>query len=99
MTAEIQIGKSHYKIACEEHEKEKLQNLAERLNRRMDELTKSLKVSDEKMLLVMSALAMEEELRIEEEKFGADEVFDSISNNIDNISNYIEKLTKKIQKF
>lgn len=100
MITEVQIGKSHYKIACEEDEREKLKNLTERLNRRMKELEKSLTIADEKMLLVMAALAMEEELRVDEdEKFGADEVFDSISDNIENIADYIEKLTKKIQKY
>ncbi len=100
MTAEIQIGNTHYKIACAKDEEEKLKNLAERLNHKMNELAKSLKIADEKMLLVMTALALEEELRLEtEDKFDSHEVFDSISDNIENIADYIEKLTKKIQKY
>lgn len=99
MTVEIQIGKSYYKIACETEQKEKLLELANRLNQRLDELSFSLKFSDEKMLLVMSALAMEEELiSATEEKFSSREVCDSMSDNIENIANYIENLTKKIQK-
>jgi cell division protein ZapA (FtsZ GTPase activity inhibitor) len=39
MTVEIQIGKSHYKIACKTEEKEKLLELVKRLNQRLDELS------------------------------------------------------------
>jgi len=99
MTVEIQIGKSHYKIACKTEEKEKLLELVKRLNKRLDELSFSLKFSDEKMLLVMAALTMEEELiSATEEKFTSQEVCNSMSDNIENIANYIGNLTKKIQK-
>ncbi len=99
MTVEIQIGKTHYNIACEEEEKDKILELAERLNQRIKGLTKTLKIADEKTLLVMAALNLEEELKeSEEDKFTSEEVFESISDNIENITSYIEKLTKKIQK-
>lgn len=99
MTVEIQIGKTHYTIACEENEKDKILTLSERLNQRIKELAKTLKIADEKTLLVMSALNLEEELKeSEENKFTSEEVFESISDNIENITIYIEKLTKKIQK-
>lgn len=99
MTAEIQIGKTHYNIACEEKEKEKITDLANRLNERIHDLTKTLRIADEKTLLVMAALTLEEELKsANEDKFTAQEMFDSISENIENITSYIEKLTKKIQK-
>jgi cell division protein ZapA (FtsZ GTPase activity inhibitor) len=99
MTVEIKIGKKLYNLACADDEKEKILKLAERLNQRLQELAKSLKIADEKMLLVMAALTLEEELNsITEEKFSAEEMFNSISDNIDNITSYIEKLTTKIQK-
>lgn len=99
MTVEIQIGKSNYNIACEEDEKEKILDLADRLNQRIHDLTKTLRIADEKTLLVMAALTSEEELKsVDQDKFTAQEMFDSISENIENITHYIEKLTKKIQK-
>ncbi|MBU6140781.1 MAG: cell division protein ZapA [Proteobacteria bacterium] len=100
MTVEIKIGNSLYKIACAKKEEERLKNLAKHLNHRMNELKKSLKITDEKILLVMTALALEENLRSEtEDKFDSNEMINLISDNIDNISDYIEKLTNKIQKF
>ena len=97
MTVEIQIGKSHYKIACKPEEKSKLLDLAESLNARLEDLSSSMKNADEKTLLVLTALMLEEELRHkEEEEFTSHEMFDSMSDNIENITSYIEKLTKKI---
>jgi cell division protein ZapA (FtsZ GTPase activity inhibitor) len=98
MTVEIQVGKSSYKISCQEAEKERIQSAAESINDKLNQLAKNLKISDEKMLLVMIALELEEELRsIREDKFSEEELFNSISDNIDNITSYINKLTHKIQ--
>lgn len=100
MTVEIQVGKSSYKISCQEEEKERIKSAAESIDDKLNQLAKSQKISDEKMLLVMIALELEEELRsIREEKFSEEEVFNSISDNIDNVTIYINKLTKKIQNF
>lgn len=96
MTVEIQVGKSHYKIACKDEEKAKLLDLAESLNARLEDLSSSIKNADEKTLLVITALMLEEELRHKEEEFTNQEMFDSMSDNIENITSYIEKLTKKI---
>lgn len=60
MIVEIPVGKSSYKISCEESEREKIMRCAERLNQRVNEL--SLRLSgncDEKNLLVIVALMME----------------------------------------
>ena len=62
MNIEIPIGKSRYKINCEEGQKEKLLRLAERLNKRVNSLSLEMKNVDEKTLLAISALMIEEEL-------------------------------------
>jgi cell division protein ZapA (FtsZ GTPase activity inhibitor) len=56
MNIEIPIGKSRYKINCEEGQKEKLRRLAERLNKRVNSLSLEMKNVDEKTLLAISAL-------------------------------------------
>ena len=60
---EIAVGKSKYKIQCQESEKEKLLETAEKLNERVNHLSFSFRNLDEKTLLVISALTMEEELQ------------------------------------
>lgn len=97
MTAEIKIGKSYYNIACKEEDNEKLSELSQRLNKRLKDAASDTESSDEKTLLVIAALSLEEELRTKtDDLFSRQDLFDSISNNIENITSYIEKLTKKI---
>ncbi len=59
---EVAIGKSKYKIGCPDSEKEKLIETASRLNERVNRLSFSFRNTDEKTLLVLSALTIEEEL-------------------------------------
>lgn len=108
MIIEIPVGKSRYKITCEEAEKEKLFHLAERLNQRVNRLSTSLRNADEKTLLVIAGLMLEEELeRTNHEDHDLDEgsklndqdMYDAVSENMENVSDYIEKLTKKIQNY
>lgn len=103
---EIAIGKSKYKINCQESEKANLQKLAVKLNERVNRLSFAFRNLDEKTLLAISALVIEEELeeaqkhsKPSEAKFSEvseQDVFDAVSENMENISNYLERLTKKI---
>jgi cell division protein ZapA (FtsZ GTPase activity inhibitor) len=103
MVIEIPIGKSRYKINCEETEKEKFLHLANRLNQRINELSLQTKLADEKTLLVLSALMIEDELENKNDCENREELeqstFDAMSDNMENIADYIEKLTKKIENF
>ncbi len=111
MLIEIPVGKSRYKITCEESEKEKLLNIAERLNQRVNALSLQIKNIDEKTLLVIAALMIEEELseenKVETPEDDEDEsvtivdrdVYDAVSESMNNIADYIENLTKKIQNY
>lgn len=107
MIIELPVGKSRYSITCAEGEQEKLLQLGEKLNRRVNNLSLSLKNADEKTLLVISALMMEEELENSEDSGDEDEnnklsdqdIYDAVSDNMENICNYIEKLINKIQNY
>ncbi len=93
MIIELPIGKSNYKITCNESEKEKLLQLAEKLNHRVNNLSLSLKNADEKTLLVITALMLEEELENNEyhedeeknQKINDLDIYDAVSDNMENI--------------
>jgi cell division protein ZapA (FtsZ GTPase activity inhibitor) len=107
MTIELPIGRSCYKITCGEGEEKKLLRLAENLNKRVNDLSLSLRGADEKMLLVIAALSLEEELeKISgsyddemENKLNDQDLYEAISDNMENITDYIEKLISKIQAY
>ena len=108
---EITIGNSRHQISCNQDEKEKLLALAKKLNKRVNQLSFSLKDVDEKTLLVIAALMAEEELERksinEEEREEAPEevapitgqdLFEAISEVMDNMTDHIEKLSKKVRE-
>ncbi len=111
MIIELPIGKSFYKLSCEEEEKEKLVHLASQLNQRLDQLSVYIKNVDEKTLLAICALTIEEELQQKneflEEGEGGNEsneindqyMYDSASKIMENIAEHIENLTKKTQNY
>ena len=107
MIIELPIGRSRYKITCEEGEEKKLLRLAEKLNQRINNLSLSLRNADEKTLLAIAAMSMEEELENhgdhdnEEEthKLNDQDLYEAVSDNMENISNYIENLITKIQNY
>lgn len=107
---EIAIGKSKYFIECQESEKEKFLAAAERLNERVNRLSFSLRNLDEKTLLVISALTIEEELQNsvpkaksttipQSEQISERDIYDAVSENMENVADYLEKLTKKIRDY
>ena len=63
MIVEIKIGKSNYKIDCKESDQSKILSCADKLNNRVNKLTFNLGNIDEKTLLVITCLMMEEELK------------------------------------
>ncbi|NBV06812.1 MAG: cell division protein ZapA [Proteobacteria bacterium] len=101
---EISIGKSKYKIQCQESEKENLIKIASKLNERVNKLSFSFRNIDEKTLLVISALTMEEELqnsaRQDESNSEITEkdIYDAVSENMENVSQHLNKMIKKIRQ-
>ena len=106
---EFFIGKSKYKIECPESEQNKLLHLAKKLNERVQKLAPSFAAGDEKTLLVITALMMEDAIELglagahnhatEEEKLSENDIYDAISENLENIADYVENLAKKIEHY
>jgi len=100
---EVSIGKSCYKIPCENSQKERLLELASKLNTRVNSLSFKIRSTDETMILVMAALMLEEELEKNEARetssIKEQDIYDAVSDNMENIANHIEKLTAKIQNY
>ena len=107
---EIYIGKSKYTINCQDSEKGKLTKLSESLNKRVNELSLKLRGVDEKTILMLSAITIEEELskinnnrdssqspddKLQQEYKNTIEI---LTKNIEDIAIYIEKLANNIQK-
>ncbi len=59
---DISIGKSKYKIDCPEPQEPKLISLASKVNERVNNLSFLMRGAEEKMLLVLCAIAIEDEL-------------------------------------
>lgn len=58
----LAIGKSKYTVDCVEGEEDKIINLAKKLNERVNNLALSIRTADEKTILMLCALTVEEEL-------------------------------------
>jgi cell division protein ZapA (FtsZ GTPase activity inhibitor) len=103
MIIELAVGRSRYKITCAEGEEEKLLRLAANLNTRVNKLSLSFRGVDEKTLLLIAALSLEEEIeKLSEEEnnnLNDQDVYEAVSDNMDNIAGYIEKLITKIQNY
>lgn len=107
MIVELPIGKSNYQISCKQSEKEKLSHLAEKLNKRINRLAAQMPNADEKNLLAVAALLLEDELEQAQNKDDTDEgaklneqdLYDAVSETMENVADHIEKLTKKIQSY
>ena len=108
---EILIGDSQYKISCKQGEEERILYLADLVNKRLGKLSKKSEF-DEKTLLVMLSLMIEDELErkldggifyeeMEEEnsKFNDQDIYDTVSENMENIANYIENLSERIKNY
>lgn len=113
MEIELAIGRSIYKINCAEGEEQKLLRLAERLNKKVNNLSLSFRGIDEKTLLVIAALEMQEKLEnVATQKensvnvnddglaqINEQDLYDALSDNLENIADYIEKLITKIRNY
>ena len=99
MFVEITIKKSKYKIPCKDSQRtftyptQKLNELT---------LSKQLKDADNKLLIIMSALLLEEELS-QAQKIKSPIIarwtHQAISKNIEDITNQIKQITDKIENY
>ena len=109
---EISIGKSKYKIECPEDEKWKLLRLADTLDGRVKNLLTNLKNIDEKTLVIITALMIEDDLEssaaklhhhsdenIATDKLDSTDLYEAISEHVENVADYVENLAKKIENY
>lgn len=106
MILKLAVGKKIYKVKCQESEKEKLIKIAKIVNRKLNLLAMNMKDSDEKTIMFMTALMIQEELEQEKDHNAAisnnisdDDLYDAMCNNIKNITNYVKSLTKTIKDY
>jgi len=102
MIIDLRILNSRYKINCAPEDEEKIRGLANQLNERLRDLESKMKNSDEKTLLLIAALSLQDQINeSDEEKDGVDkeELYDAISENIENVTSYIETISTKISNY
>lgn len=102
MIIDLRILNSRYKINCAPEDEEKIRGLANQLNERLRDMESKMKTSDEKTLLLIAALSLQDQInQSDEEKEGLEkeELYERLNDNIENITGYIEKITKKISNY
>lgn len=100
MIIDLRIGRTNYKVNCHDCEQEKILELADRLNDRIDDLSQEVTTADDKTLLLIVALMLEEEVaRLKnDESFSEarnEEILETLSETINNIASHIEKIIEK----
>lgn len=88
----IAIGKSRYHIECPDSEKDRLIELAEKVNEKVNDLALKLRDIDEKTLLVIALLNIEDELENATKLLNSD----TKDEDIKNISAYLKALKVRI---
>ena len=102
MPVEVKIGHSSYQIACQESEREKITQLANNLNQKVESLIPHFGTTDEKKLLVMASLLLQEEATAEKNENNGvsdEDVYDAVSETMENVTDYIKKFTNRIKNY
>ena len=101
----IPIGSRTFELVCGEGQEESLQTLAAEVSSRLDQLSQSIDTSNETLLLVMTALMLQDELNeLKGNKGGAasadqdQAINESVSQAIIAISDYVEAVTEGVVK-
>lgn len=99
----VLIGRSRYQIDCLEGEEDKIDLLAARLNDRVNQLSSSIKNADEKTILMLCALTMEEELESNKNPetrsaaaYQAD-LQNAVSSEVKNVTSQLQDLIHKVK--
>lgn len=95
---EFEINKSKYKIQCPQDEKEKILTLAKEVDKKVKNLAKQLKNNDEKTLLAISCLIMQDEIRSLKIS-GSEDSEEKIDEDLEKILTKIDSLAKKIESY
>jgi len=96
---ELSIGRSKYKIECPQSEENKLMTLATKMDERVKNLSQNFKNIDEKTLLIISSLMMEDEIESNKKPQDVDKIYENLTHTIENMTQNIEKLARKIESY
>ena len=108
---EIYIGKSKYTIDCEESQRARIISLASRLNEKVNNMSLNMRGVDEKTILMLAAITIEEELdnlktsnisqanNTAQHNPSAGSSGPQITQSYNEISSVIENLANKIKKY
>jgi cell division protein ZapA (FtsZ GTPase activity inhibitor) len=96
----ITINNKQFQVGCNEGEEEMLRDAAAKLARRIDEIKESSPRAPTELLLIFSAIALQDEnselrSKLDRTGYGDDE---KLSETLSTIAVYLDELAKKITK-
>ncbi|MFN7038039.1 MAG: cell division protein ZapA [Alphaproteobacteria bacterium] len=97
----ITIRNSTYQIACDEGQEEKVKAYAINLDKRVKNLSSNFPKANDLMLLIMSGLIMENEIKELSEnpnKINNTNSDLAVTETINAVSDYVETLAKRLEK-
>jgi len=100
----VKVGSRNYQVACEDGQEGHLLSIAEELDKKVDILSRQLRTGNDALLLVMSALMIQDEFNEYKKKYelstdkGKNKRDEEIAEVLNTISGYLEKVITKIEK-
>ena len=105
---EIQLGRRNYQLACDDGQEEHLKRLASSISLRLQELSSVAEGTSDAMLLVMTALTMQDDLNEALKKSGNGkavdrktieaEIDDAVAEAVTTIAEYVENLAERFEQ-
>lgn len=101
---DITIGRRHFQLVCEEGQEAHLQGLANQVSERIDMLAEQMDTHNDNILLVMSALMMQDEnneLKERHKTHAVPSISPHVANDIvvealDAVSDYVDGIAARI---
>jgi cell division protein ZapA len=100
----IKVGNRTYQLACEDGQEANILSVSEEVDKRVDILSRQLRTGNDTLLLVMTAIMIQEEFNEYRKKFELskdstkEKRDEEIAEILYSISGYLETLIDKIEK-
>lgn len=109
---EFTVKNKSYSIACKEGEEDRIRNLADQLNSRVDAIAQSFASASDGLIMAITALMMEDEIKALKESGNVsnsneqvspnpadieDQINEAVINAIEPITEYVESLANKLE--
>ena len=100
----VKVGTRSYQIACEDGQEKNLMSTADIIDKKLDGLSRQLRTGNESLLLVMTALMVQDEFNEYKKKYelstdaGKNKRDEEVAEVLNTISGYLENLIEKIEK-